>query len=90
MRERGHGHGSNTGTPRQYAVPDTKSQLNAQDAYAFWIVGFVLLCTVVAAAAKQNPPSVQLPRPSADQVATTVAWLLIAAVVAGVLLTHRG
>lgn len=71
-------------------MPATKTQLNAQDAYAFWIIGFVLLCAVVAAAAKRNPPSVQLPRPSADQVATTVAWLLIGAIVVGVLLTHRG
>jgi len=38
---------------------------------------------------RQPPPPLQLPRPTAAQVSTLVAWLIIAGVSVVVLMTHR-
>jgi hypothetical protein len=97
MREAGHGHGSITGRrPRgRLSAPlrggrtrATQSRLTAQDVYAFWIAGFVLLCIVVGLAMRQPQPQLRLPRPNGAQVSTMLAWLIIAVVVIVVLLTH--
>lgn len=76
-------------SPPQYADRATKSPLDAQEAYAFWIAGFVLLAFVVGRAVRHPPPPLRL-RPTAAQVSTLLAWLIIAGIVVGVLLTHRG
>jgi hypothetical protein len=69
--------------------PATQSQLTAQDAYAFWIAGFVLLTVVVARAARQSRPGLPVPRPTAAQLSTMLAWLIIGAMVLVLLLTRR-
>ena len=62
------------------------SRLTAPDAYAFWIAGLVLLCVVVAGALRQPPPHLRLPRPTAAQLSTALAWLIIAGLAIAVLL----
>jgi hypothetical protein len=73
----------------QYAVGATNSPLNAQDAYAFWAAGFVLLAIVVGRTLRHPPPPLRLPRPTAAQASVLLAWLILAVVVVVVLLTHH-
>jgi tellurite resistance protein TehA-like permease len=74
---------------RRGESPTTQSQLNAQDAYAFWIAGFVLLAIVLARAVRRLRPGLPVPRPTSAQLSTMVAWLIIVGVVLVVLLTRR-
>jgi len=65
------------------------SHLSAQDAYAFWIAGFVLLLIIAVQTFRHPPPALRLPRPSAGTLSTMLAWLIIAAVVVVILVTRR-
>ncbi len=69
----------------------TNAPLTAQDAYLFWIAGFVLLCvTLVQAARSSAGPKLRLPRPTAAGLSTAVAWLIIVVVAAVVVFgRHR-
>jgi hypothetical protein len=66
------------------------SHLSAQDAYAFWTAGFVLLLIIAVQTVRHPPPPLRLPRPSAGTLSTVLAWLIIVAVVAVILVTRRG
>jgi len=71
-------------------MPKTSSHLGAQEAYALWIAGFALLCFTVAQMARSGGPKMRIPRPSGAQLSTILAWLIIAAVAAIVVLRHQG
>jgi hypothetical protein len=51
--------------------------LTGQYAYVLWIAGLMVLCFTLVQQMRKGGPGPQLPRPSAAQLRTMLAWLII-------------
>lgn len=54
------------------------SPLTGQYAYVLWIAGLIVLSFTLVQKMREGGPRPRLPRPTAAQVSTMVAWLVIA------------
>ncbi|HXM55029.1 MAG TPA: hypothetical protein VOB72_06535 [Candidatus Dormibacteraeota bacterium] len=57
---------------------DAIGPLTGQYAYVLWIAGLVVLVFTLAQKLRAGGPRPQFPRPTAAQLSTMLAWLLIA------------